>query len=364
MNMRIADSLVFMSGESSAYKSYTREESLRIWGAGGRAADPGPGNGAGQALGLNVDVLELSDEGRWAARRQASVKEAGQAGNTDEFGISEHDKQKIHLLQKMLEALTGKKFKFYGVRGLEQGREDRSRGVNPSAAGPQAPRPQGRGMEYNLHESYYEQEKMSFAARGTVKTVDGREINFSVQLNMSRSFASQLDINFRAGAAAAVDPLVINFSGAAPSLTETKYSFDLDCDGHEDRISFAGPGSGFLALDINGDGRINDGGELFGPGSGDGFAELARYDEDGNGWIDENDSVYSRLRIWTKDQEGNDVLFALGQKGVGAIFLGHADTQFEMKGRENQLNGQVKNSGIFLYENGSAGTIQQIDLAV
>lgn len=65
-------------------------------------------------------------------------------------------------------------------------------------------------------------------------------------------------------------------------LTEAKYNFDLDSDGREDLISFVRPGSGFLALDLNGDGRVNDGRELFGPATGDGFAELARYDQDGN----------------------------------------------------------------------------------
>lgn len=91
---------------------------------------------------------------------------------------------------------------------------------------------------------------------------------------------------------------------------------------------------------------------------------MAKYDEDGNQWIDENDSIYDSLRIRTKDPEGKDVLFALGQKGIGAIFLGNINTPFDMKDGENNLHGQVKNSGVFLREDGSAGIIQQIDLVV
>ena len=53
-----------------------------------------------------------------------------------------------------------------------------------------------------------------------------------------------------------------------------------------------GSGSGFLALDKNGNGKIDDGSELFGTKSGDGFADLAEYDSDGNGWIDEKGRVY------------------------------------------------------------------------
>ena len=37
--------------------------------------------------------------------------------------------------------------------------------------------------------------------------------------------------------------------------------------------------------------------KLFGTSSGDGFKDLAEYDEDGNGWIDENDSIFNRLKV-------------------------------------------------------------------
>ena len=137
-----------------------------------------------------------------------------------------------------------------------------------------------------------------------MKTADGKTIDISVQLNMSRTFYSHESISIRAGdALAPIDPLVINFDGPAAALTERNFQFDLDCDGEMNQISFVGSGSGFLCLDLNEDGRINDGSELFGPRTGNGFAELAAYDEDGNGWIDEADSIYERLRIWTRDAQ-------------------------------------------------------------
>ncbi|MDD4335684.1 MAG: hypothetical protein PHY77_08790 [Desulfotomaculaceae bacterium] len=52
------------------------------------------------------------------------------------------------------------------------------------------------------------------------------------------------------------------------------------------------------------------------------------------------------------------------RKGVGAIFLGNVNAPFEMKDQANLLHGAVRNTGVFLYESGRAGTIQQIDLAV
>ena len=154
------------------------------------------------------------------------------------------------------------------------------------------------------------------------------------------------------------DPLVLNFKGGAAELTEQKYRFDLDSDGTGEEISFVGPGSGFLALDRNGNGTVDDGSELFGTRSGDGFADLGAYDDDGNGWIDENDEIYDHLRIWTKDENGNDQLLALGVKGVGAIYLGNVNTGFTLKGADNSTAGAIRSTGFYLSEDGSSGTIQ------
>ena len=119
-----------------------------------------------------------------------------------------------------------------------------------------------------------------------------------------------------------------------------------------------------FALDLNNDGTINDGKELFGPESGNGFSDLANYDTDHNNWIDENDAIYDKLRIWSKDENGKDYLFALGEKGVGAIYLGNVSTSYALKDANNQTNAQLQRSGIFLNEDGSAGTVQHIDLVV
>ena len=141
--------------------------------------------------------------------------------------------------------------------------------------------------------------------------------------------------------------------------------FDLDADGHEEAISRLGAGSGFLALDKNNDGKITDGAELFGTSSGDGFRDLAAYDEDGNGWIDENDSVFSKLKVWTKDENGKDYLIDLKQADVGAIYLANADTQFSLKNDENDLNAEIKKTGIYLKEStGAVGTLNHVDLVV
>ena len=220
---------------------------------------------------------------------------------------------------------------------------------------------------YTEYYGYEECEDTCFQTTGKVVTEDGREIDFNVSLEMSRRFSEYYEKTHTIAVAPAVslcDPLVINLNDNVAEVSDQKFRFDLDADGKEDSISRLAPGSGFLALDQNGDGRINDGSELFGTKSGDGFADLAKYDADGNGWIDEADPVFEKLKIWVTDADGNQKLYRLKEKGVGAICLANADTDFDLRSMEdNSLNGRIRRTGVFLYENGSVGTMQHVDLA-
>ena len=216
-----------------------------------------------------------------------------------------------------------------------------------------------------------EQEDTSFSTVGTVRTKDGREINFNVNVNMSRRCEEYYREELNVAQFTLHDPLVINLDTDATELSDQTFYFDLDADGREEEISML-KGSGYLALDKNGDGIINNGSELFGTGNGDGFAELAQYDEDGNGWIDENDSIWSKLKIWCKDENGNDVLYKLSDKGVGAVCLQNVSTDFTVQGdrkgqdgntNANATNAVIRKTGIFLYENGNVGTVQHVDMA-
>ena len=211
---------------------------------------------------------------------------------------------------------------------------------------------------------YTEAESTTFATSGIVRTADGRDINFNMEVSMSRAFTASIN-SLEVESYIKTDRLMINLDTDIGSVSDQKFFFDLDTDGKEEEISFAGKGSGFLALDRNGDGKINDGSELFGTKSGDGFKDLAAYDADGNGWIDENDAIFSQLKIWTKDEDGKDKLISLKDADVGAIYLGNADTQFSLKDDDHKLNGEIKKTGIYLHESsGEVGTVNHVDLTV
>ncbi len=244
--------------------------------------------------------------------------------------------------------------------GFMSGRDTASGISGQSVDGPTATY---RVLSYTQESFRAESEDTFFSTTGTVRTADGREIDFNVNVGMSRRFEEYYKSEFDLQTYTMCDPLVINLNTDVAELSDQTFYFDIDADGELDEISGLGKGSGYLALDKNEDGTVNDGSELFGTSSGNGFADLAKYDDDGNGWIDENDAIWSKLRIWTMDENGESVLWRLSDKGVGAICLQNVSTDFTLQGNTGQTKGAIRNTGVFLYENGSAGTVQHLDVA-
>ncbi len=317
---------------------------------------------------------------RWAEMQLEQSKKNQQVEKEEERRVQSKEEMMLEVLRRMLEALKGKKGGKHSSYASETNKlqiDSRSSFHLYSGAGAAGQtsgisRDSGAGTpgltrwtKTTVTSSFFcEVENTAYQANGIVKTADGREINFGVSVEMSRAFCAKYE-SFIQEDYIVTDPLVINLEGNVGNISEQKFLFDLDADGKEEYVSFTGQGSGFLALDKNNDGKINDGNELFGTQSGNGFKDLAKYDKDKNGWIDEADAVFDDLKIWTKDEAGKDRLISLKEAGVGAIYLDYAQTQFSLNNADtNETNGIVRSTGIYLKESGEVGTIQHIDLVV
>lgn len=273
----------------------------------------------------------------------------------------------------LVEILSGRKVKIFDPDEIKQrGNEaaatpvatpDTAAAASAEAAEAQPPRA-GWGLRYDYSATYTETEELRVAAAGVVTTADGRDLAFEMEMSMSRSFVEQHNLSLRLGDAALSDPLVLNLGGQAASLGGFSFAFDFDGDGGTDRLPGLSSGSAYLALDRNLDGLIGSGAELFGPSTDDGWKELAVYDQDSNGWIDEGDEIFSRLRLWQPQPDGNASLSSLAEQGVGAIWLKSVAQPFDLRDAGNALEGRVVSTGLFLKEDGQVGTVQQLDLVV
>jgi hypothetical protein len=141
-----------------------------------------------------------------------------------------------------------------------------------------------------------------------------------------------------------------NCCGTSPILIDTDHSgfnltskaagvqFDFFGTGQRIQIAWTAPNStnGWLALDRNGNGKIDGAQELFGnitpqppSTSPNGYLALAVYDSNGDGVIDNKDTIWPKLLVWIdKNHDGvsqPSELFTLEQIGIHAIYLSYSE---------------------------------------
>ncbi len=124
------------------------------------------------------------------------------------------------------------------------------------------------------------------------------------------------------------DPIVLDLDGDGYELTTQRNSgvhFEFDGDGFAEKTGWVRPDDGFLVLDANGNGIIDDSSEFFGDENQGGFVELATHDLNLDGVIDSSDAVFGDLRVW-RDLNSDGVtdageLVSLADLGISSFSL-------------------------------------------
>ncbi|MFN7090500.1 MAG: Ig-like domain-containing protein, partial [Allorhizobium sp.] len=162
----------------------------------------------------------------------------------------------------------------------------------------------------------------------------------------------------------AADPIILDLdkNGFAFSSIGDGVTFDIDADGKADQIAWTSD-DGILAYDVDGNGLIDNGSEIFTPDFNggkfaSGVAALASLDTNGDGVIDANDDAFSKLKIWV-DANNNGIsdegeLSSLFDNGVTSISLTTDNTGGQEDGQT------VFSKGTFTFADGSTGDFMEV----
>jgi hypothetical protein len=123
-------------------------------------------------------------------------------------------------------------------------------------------------------------------------------------------------------------PLVLVFDGRPVSFQSAEHGFSLTADGVHAKTDWPSSATPWLVMDRNGNGRIDDGSELFGSASplssgrtaSHGFEALAALDDNADGVVNTNDAAWGQLMVW-RDEDGNGVSDPGELRGVADVGL-------------------------------------------
>ena len=182
-----------------------------------------------------------------------------------------------------------------------------------------------------------------------------------IALSLSSAFNSAQRLSIRR------DPLVLDLDGDGLETlgpTQSNVLFDHDADGIKTATGWVKPDDGFLVMDRNNNGVIDNGRELFGDATplyaggtaADGFAALAQEDTNGDGRVDHLDANWSKLRVWRDlNQDGvsqSNELLTMGNAGIAGFNVARTINSATL------ANGnQVADLGMYIKTDGATGTL-------
>ena len=164
-------------------------------------------------------------------------------------------------------------------------------------------------------------------------------------------------------------PLALDLDGDGVETTtvESGVYFDHDDNGFAEKSGWVGKDDGLLVRDINNNGLIDDGTELFGNNSvlssgqkaANGFEALADLDSNNDGVFNSSDTVWNQVKVW-QDANSNGVvdegeLLTLEQANVSGINL-----DYNSSSTTDDNGNQHNQTGTFIKTDGTTGSIHDV----
>jgi hypothetical protein len=360
--MRIIDSQIALSADTTVTQTITEHATAELWQDRPR-----------------IDSVRISAQAKQTAqspapadlpeahRSDSSRPQAEVEAQTDEQLLASPGGARLVILRHLLEKVTGKRISVMQrsdlqAAGMSTSLQPQEQGSGSTPAETPAPnRREGWGARVDVERTHTESSSVEFGAQGTVVTEDGTTFTFDASFLKQSTSTVVESVSLRAGDANLKDPLVLLYSGSSAELTQETTSFDLDANGAVENLPRIANGA-YLVDDINRNGRIDDGREVVGALSGNGFADLRAMDEDGNGFIDSGDAKYNDLRLWQPNLPEAGQLATLADINVLGLYVGDVSSPLPIQQANGQVVGRVRASGIYVSSNGDVKPMEQIDV--
>ncbi len=195
------------------------------------------------------------------------------------------------------------------------------------------------------------------------------EINLAISNNYDLETLIQNVQEKFATAHEQASPLALDLDGDGVETTtvETGVYFDHDDNGFAEKSGWVGKDDGLLVRDINNNGLIDDGTELFGNNSvlssgekaANGFEALADLDSNSDGVFNSSDTAWNQVKVWKDANQNGEVdsgeLLTLEQAGVSGINL-----NYENETTTDENGNQHKQTGTFIKTDGTTGSVHDV----
>ena len=120
--------------------------------------------------------------------------------------------------------------------------------------------------------------------------------------------------------------------------------FDLQGSGMKHKVGWIAKDTGLLALDLNGNGKIDSGRELFGDFTklksgalaSNGYQALAQYDSNKDGIVNSKDKIFSKLVLWV-DANGDGITQKGELKSLASLGITGVSVNFEQAASDERI---------------------------
>ena len=167
-------------------------------------------------------------------------------------------------------------------------------------------------------------------------------------------------------------PLILDLDGDGVETISVwnGTEFDHEGDRFAERTGWVSPDDALLVRDLNGNGQIDEGNELFGNNTllnngkkaANGFEALKELDVNGDGKIDSSDTGWNTLRLWQDKNANGKVdpgeLLTLEEAGVKSPDVTYQNHEFHESMDEN--NNLHRQTGSYTKEDGTTGDMTDV----